>query len=123
MKGVRTEDSFEFVLSDLLGVAPDTPENAENFRAFAVLLWRNLFEVFERPIENVPVDVVDVHAGCTRSDKGLVDEMMAVTTVEISHRRVGLAVRYGRVLIAPHHGRGEGGFEFATFRVVELAVG
>ena len=84
-----------------------------------VLLWRNLPEIVEGPVEFVAVDVVDLHARCARPDEGLPDEVMTGAVAEMAHLWVAAAMCVG--LVTPHC-RGEVRFEFFTGGIVELAV-
>ena len=79
------EDSFESGLGDGCRVGAGFAHGAEDLGSLAVLGRRDLFEVRKRPIEDVAVEVVDLHTFGSRTDEGLPDEMMAKAVAEIAH--------------------------------------
>ena len=88
---ITGEDGFKPGLEDGSWIGTGGAHGAEDLGALAVLGRCDLFEVIERPIHLIAVDVVDLHAGCTRSDPSLVDEMVAETVTEIGHRGISRA--------------------------------
>lgn len=91
---VMGEDGFESGLGDGCRVGAGFAHGAEDLGSLAVLGRRDLFEVRKRPIEDVAVEVVDLHTFGARSDEGLPDEMMAGANAETSHIRVSKAVMH-----------------------------
>ena len=85
---VFVEDFKEFGAGEGLGVAADGTEHPEDLRAFAVLCRRDLLQIVQTPVEFVAGEVVDFHARCAWSDKGLPHQMMTETVFEIAHTRV-----------------------------------
>ena len=115
---ITGEDGFEPGLGDGSWIGTGGAHGAEDLGSLAVLGWRDLFEVGERPVEFVAVNVVDLHAFGARTDEGLIDEMMAEAVAVIAHTGVSRTpfVRIRRSRISAW-------FEFASFGVVESAVG
>ena len=89
---ITGEDGFESGLGDGCRIGTGGAHGAEDLGSLAVLSRRDLFEVRERPIKDVAVNVVDLHTFSARSDEGLPDEMMAGATAEMAHTRVSNAM-------------------------------
>lgn len=85
---VLAEDGLQFVAGHHLGVAAVGTENAQQLGALAVLGRCDLFKVIERPVHLIAVHMVDLHAGCTRTDPSLPDESVARAVSEIAHTRI-----------------------------------
>ena len=85
---VLGEDGFEPCRAVLLGVVAGFSHAPQYLGALAVLVGRDLFEVVERPIHLVTVDVVDLHTFGTRSDPCLPHEMVAAFAAEMAHAGV-----------------------------------
>ena len=117
-EAVLTEDGLQFVAGHLLRVSSVGTEDAQQDCALAVFLRRDLFEVIERPVHLIAVHMVYLHAGRTRTDESLVDEMVAETVSELTHasicRSAFMRIRRSRISAR---------FEFASFGGIELAVG
>ena len=92
---ITGEDGFEPGLRDGSWIGTGGAHGAEDLGSLAVLGRRDLFEVRERPVYYVAVNVVDLHTFGARSDEGLPDEMMAGATAEMAHTRVSNAVTHG----------------------------
>ena len=84
-EGELGEDVLKPCRAVLLGVVAGFAHAAEDFGALAVLGRRDLFEVGERPIHHIAVDVVDLHTFSPRSDPSLVHEMVAEFVAELAH--------------------------------------
>ena len=89
---ITGEDGFKPGLEDGSWIGTGGAHGAEDLGSLAVLGRRDLFEVRKRPIEDVAVEVVDLHTFGARTDEGLPDEMMAEATAEMAHIRVSKAV-------------------------------
>ena len=97
------KDGFEPGLGDGCRISTGGAHGTEDLGSLAVLDRRYLFEVRERPVEFVAIDMVDLHAGCTRCDESLPDEMVAKTGVEIGHasicRSTLMGIRRCRIIV------------------------
>ena len=87
-------------------------------RTTAVLSRRYFSEIIERPVELVAVDVVDLHAFCAWSDKGLIDEMMTESVGVLSHHWIRRMHVWSVLLRVPRIGV----FDCMTGSIVEAAV-
>lgn len=88
------EDSFESGLGDGSWIGTCGAHGAEDLGSLAVLGGCDFFEVRKRPIEDVAVEVVNLHTFGARTDEGLPDEMMAGATAEMAHIRVSKAMTH-----------------------------
>ena len=82
------EEGEEVGTGEGAGIGAGGTEGAENAGGAAVLGRSNLTEVVERPIEDVAVDVVDLHAGVARSLPDLPKKMVAAHTSVASQERI-----------------------------------
>ena len=92
------------------------PHDAQVLGSAHILRRCDLLEVTCSVVQDVAVDMVDLHARCTRADEGLPDKMMTETVAELAHTRVTVT------LLAPLRKRAKRWFEFLTVGIVELAV-
>ena len=78
-------------------------ELTEDLGAAYVLRGCDLLEVGGAPVEDVAVEMVDLHAGCTRTYPSLIDEVVAeVHSVEILHHRItGVHVGLALEILCP----------------------
>ena len=79
------EDGAELFRGHLFGVTSGLSECAQQSCSPAVFGRCNLFEVVERPIKFVAVDVVDLKAFGAWTDESLPNEMVTETSPELAH--------------------------------------
>ena len=86
--GVLFEDSEEFVSGIGTRVEAGGTHSAQDLGSASVLGRRDLLKVGWTVVEFVAVEVVDLHAFCTRAVEGFVHERMAVFVAITAHTRI-----------------------------------
>ena len=82
---VLIEDVEEFGTGHGTRVTTDGTEDAEEFSAFAILRRGHVLEVVKRPVEDVAVEMVDLHAFWTRSEPSTRHKIVAVFAPKMAH--------------------------------------
>ena len=108
----------EFFTAHLFGVATDGTEHSQEFGPLAVFGRSDLLEVSKRPVHLIAVNVVNFHAWSPRTNKGLINQMMAEPVSKLAHYRV----RRMHVRAVPLHRGTKIGFKIATVGTVEPAL-
>ena len=106
-KVIAGKDGFEPGLGDGSRIVTGGTHSAEDLGSLAVLGRCDFFEVIERPVHLIAVDVVYLHAFGTRTNPSLPNESVARTGIEIAHTRIS------RTAIMIILARAKTGFKFA----------
>ena len=84
------EEFSQFVCGEDSGVELALPHDAQVLGSAHVLRRCDLLEVTCPVVQDVAVDMVDLHTRCAWSHPRLVDKMMAETVAEINHARISV---------------------------------
>lgn len=105
---VAGEDVEQLVAGHLPGVASDGAEHAQQSGTLVVLSRGDVLEVVGRPVEDVAVEVINLHALWPWANPREGDESVAESAAKVSHTRVYIAAY--AVMASPSgcaHGRAE----------------
>ena len=89
------EDGEELRAGEGAGVSAGGTEGTEDAGGAAVLGRGDLAEVIKRPVEDVAVDVVDLHAGCARTLPNLPKKMVTAHAPVASQERIARVAQLG----------------------------
>lgn len=113
---VMREEVEQFGAGHLFGVSAGLTQDTQDTCTATVLSGRDLLQIIERPVHDVTVDVIYLHAFGSRSDESLPHEMMTETAGEVPHTWINATA-----FMALHTGT-EPVLEFAAIGIVEAAV-
>lgn len=113
---VMREEVEQFGAGHLFGVSAGLAQDTQDTCTATVLGGRDLLQIIERPVHDVTVDVIYLHAFGSRSDESLPHEMMTVTVGEMAHRWIPRMTPFPVTRLMSAR------FKFFAIGIVEAAV-